>query len=81
MNKMREAGLPGKYSVELLLLSLDKLRKITMADGQVITTEMTKKQQDIFGGVKNMRQIFSGRQIRTDKRSFTIQTLFLKILS
>jgi hypothetical protein len=52
MNKMRVAGLPGKYSVELLLLSLDKLRKITMADGQVITTEMTKKQRDIMEALK-----------------------------
>jgi len=48
MNKMREVGLLNKYSVELLLLQLDKLRKVTLANGQVITTEMTKKQREIF---------------------------------
>ena len=52
MNKMREAGLLDKYSVELLILQLDKFRKITLADGQVITTEMTKKQRDIFQALK-----------------------------
>jgi transposase len=48
MNRMREAGLLDKYSVELLLLQLDKLRKITLADGHVIVTEMTKKQREIL---------------------------------
>jgi transposase len=52
MNKMRDAGLLDKYSVELLLLQLDKLRKITLGDGQVITTEMTKKQREIFEALK-----------------------------
>lgn len=52
IHKMRAAGLLDKYSVELLLLQLDKLRKITLADGQVITTEMTKKQRDILGVLK-----------------------------
>jgi transposase len=48
MNKMREAKLLDKYSVEQILLQLDKLRKITLADGQVIVTEMTKKQREIL---------------------------------
>jgi transposase len=52
MNMMREAGLLDKYSVELLILQLDKFRKITLADGQVISTEMTKKQRDIFQALK-----------------------------
>lgn len=52
MNRMRESGLLDKYSVELLLLQLDKLRKITLADGQILTTEMTKKQRDIFDALK-----------------------------
>jgi uncharacterized tellurite resistance protein B-like protein len=30
------------------LLELDKLKKITLADGQVMTTEMTKKQRLIL---------------------------------
>jgi len=52
MNKMREAKLLDKYSVELLLLQLEKLRKIKLADGQVITTEMTKKQREILEALK-----------------------------
>jgi len=48
MNMMRDAGLLDKYSVELLLLQLEKLRKIALADGQIFVTEMTKKQRDIL---------------------------------
>jgi hypothetical protein len=48
MNMMREAELLDKYSVELLLLQLEKLRKITLADGQILLTEMTKKQREIL---------------------------------
>ena len=45
---MRDAGLIDKYSVELLLLQLEKLRKIALADGQIFVTEMTKKQREIL---------------------------------
>ena len=48
MNTMREAEILDKYSVEHLLLQLEKLRKIALADGQIIVTEMTKKQRDIL---------------------------------
>ena len=48
INMMREAKLLDKYSVELLLLQLEKLRKITLADGQILVTEMTKKQREIL---------------------------------
>jgi transposase len=48
MNMMREADLLEKYSVELLLLQMEKLRKISLADGQIIVTEMTKKQREIL---------------------------------
>jgi transposase len=48
MNMMREADLLEKYSVELLLLQMEKLRKITLADGQIFVTEMTKKQREIL---------------------------------
>jgi len=48
MNMMREKGILDKYSVELLLLQLEKLRKITLADGQIFVTEMTKKQREIL---------------------------------
>jgi len=60
MNKMRESGLLEKYSVDLLLIQLDKLRKISLADGQVILTEMTKKQREIFQAL-NYAPNFSGR--------------------
>jgi transposase len=48
INRMREAKLLDKYSVELLLLQLEKFRKISLADGQIIDTEMTKKQREII---------------------------------
>lgn len=48
MNMMREAKLLAKYSVELLLLQMEKLRKITLADGQIFITELTKKQREIL---------------------------------
>jgi transposase len=48
INMMRSAGLLDKYSVELLLLQLEKLRKIVLTDGQIFITEMTKKQREIL---------------------------------
>ena len=48
INMMREAKILDKYSVELLLLHLEKFRKITLADGQIFVTEMTKKQREII---------------------------------
>ncbi len=48
MNMMREAEILDKYSVELLLLQLEKFRKIALADGEIIVTEMTKKQREIL---------------------------------
>ncbi len=48
MSMMRETKILDKYSVELLLMQLEKLRKIALADGQIIVTEMTKKQRYIL---------------------------------
>jgi transposase len=48
MNMMWEAEILDKYSVELLLLQLAKFRKIALADGEIIVTEMTKKQREIL---------------------------------
>jgi hypothetical protein len=45
---MRDAEILDKYSVELLLLQLEKLRKIALADGQIIVTEMTKNREIFF---------------------------------
>jgi hypothetical protein len=38
---MREAKLLDKYSMVLLLLQLEKLRKIALAEGEILFTEMT----------------------------------------
>ena len=48
INMMREAKLLDKYSVELLILQVEKLRKITLEDGQIFVTEMTKKQRELL---------------------------------
>jgi len=52
---MTETGLLKKYSVQGMLLELEKLRKITLADGRVMTTEMTKKQRLILEALDLMR--------------------------
>jgi hypothetical protein len=49
---MREAKILEKYSVELLLLQLEKLRKIALADGLISVMEMTKKQREIIQALK-----------------------------
>ena len=59
---MRKAKLLDKYSVELLLLQLEKFRKISLADGQIIVTEMTKKTERNYSGAKLMRLNF--RKVR-----------------
>ena len=45
---MKDAGLLKKYIVEGLLLELEKLAKVKLEDGAVITTPMTKKQREIL---------------------------------
>jgi len=62
INMMREANLLDKYSVELLLLQLEKFRKISLADGQIIDTEMTKKTEGNYSGAKLVRLNF--REVR-----------------
>ncbi|OPY51788.1 MAG: Transposase DDE domain protein [Methanosaeta sp. PtaU1.Bin112] len=48
LNKMRDAEILDKYSVEQILLQLEKFRKISLADGKILVTEMTKKQREIL---------------------------------
>jgi hypothetical protein len=55
---MREAKILDKYSVELLLLQLEKLRKITLAYGLISVTEMTKKTERNYSGAKIVRLNF-----------------------
>jgi len=40
---MTDTGLLKKYAVKGLLLELEKFRKISLADGRIMNTEMTKK--------------------------------------
>ena len=47
INKMRDAGLLKNYTVEKLLLELEKIKKIQLANGDIVVTEVTKKQNDI----------------------------------
>ncbi len=48
INQMRENGLLKNYTVEKLLLELEKIKKIQLANGDIIVTEVTKKQNDIL---------------------------------
>ena len=43
----RSSGLPKKYSVENMILELQKLRKVLLQDDREITTELTQKQKEI----------------------------------
>ncbi|MEM4058678.1 MAG: hypothetical protein QXZ12_08170 [Thermoplasmata archaeon] len=43
-----ESELPKNYSVEKLLLELGKIRKIVLANGKEIVSEITKKQREIM---------------------------------
>ena len=45
---MRSSGLLKRYSVEKMILELDKLRKVILHDGKEITTEITRKQKEIL---------------------------------
>ena len=45
---MRESGLLKNYTVEKLLLELEKIKKIQMANEDVVVIEITKKQNDIL---------------------------------
>jgi transposase len=43
LRMMTDTGLLKKYAVKGLLLELEKFRKISLADGRIMNTEMTKK--------------------------------------
>lgn len=57
---LKDSGLAKKYSVEGVVLELEKWRKVTLADGRVMTTEMTKKQRTILEALDLMRLIHPG---------------------
>lgn len=57
---IKDSDVLKKYSVEGVLLELEKWRKISLADGQIVTTEMTKKQRIILRAMKLTRLITPG---------------------
>ncbi len=48
LNIMRETRIIEEYTVESLLLELEKIRKIELQSGEVIVTELTRKQKEIM---------------------------------
>ncbi len=48
LNMMRETKIIEDYTVQSLLLELEKIRKIELQNGKVIVTELTRKQKQII---------------------------------
>lgn len=48
LRQMKKTRLIDEYTVEKLLLELEKMKKIKLANGEMITTEITKKQKLII---------------------------------
>ena len=48
LKKMKETGLLEDYTVEGLFLELAKIKKIKLANGETLVTELTKKQRTIL---------------------------------
>jgi transposase len=48
LNIMRETKIIEEYTVESLLLELEKIRKVGLQNGEVIVTELTRKQKEIM---------------------------------
>ena len=54
LKMMTEAGLLKRYVIKGMLLELEKFWKITLADGLIMMTEMTKKQHLILEALNLM---------------------------
>lgn len=48
LNIMKETEIIKDYTVESLLLELEKIKKIKLENGESIVTELTRKQKDIM---------------------------------
>ncbi|MCX6666605.1 MAG: IS1634 family transposase [Euryarchaeota archaeon] len=48
IQQMKKTELIKEYTVEKLLMELEKMKKIRLANGEIITTELTKKQKLII---------------------------------
>jgi transposase len=60
LKMMTDAGLLKRYAIKGMLLELEKFRKITLADGRIMMTEMTKKQRLILEALNLMCLTSSG---------------------
>ncbi len=49
---MKKSDLIEDYTVEKLFLELEKIKKIRLANDEVIVSELTKKQKDILEKLK-----------------------------
>jgi hypothetical protein len=45
---MRETKIIEDYTVESLLLQLEKIRTVELQNGEIIVTELTRKQKEIM---------------------------------
>jgi len=48
LRKLKESKLNEKYGIDGLFLELKKIHKIKMSNGEIITSEITKKQNEIL---------------------------------
>ncbi len=48
--RMNDSGLLKKYSVEKMVLELEKLSRVKLSDGSIVETERTARQKEIFKG-------------------------------
>ncbi|MDD3140134.1 MAG: hypothetical protein PHX08_14300 [Lachnospiraceae bacterium] len=52
LNIMKETKLIEEYTVESLLLELEKIRKVELQNEDVIVTELTRKQKEMMEKLK-----------------------------
>jgi len=48
LRMLKSSGLIEEYSIPKLILELSKVKKVVLADGKTITTEVTKRQREII---------------------------------
>lgn len=49
---MRDAGLAKQYSVQKLLLELEKVKKCELANGEIIVSEISKRNRTLLDALK-----------------------------
>lgn len=48
MKMMNDTGLCDRYSIESLLMELEKISKVRLSSGEIIVSEITKKERNIL---------------------------------